>query len=416
MTVRATAKIIARTPATCILSGARVALDPLRAIRATLLLRNGKVEAILPGREAPAGLDKSLPVMNLKDHLILPGLINTHDHLHFGLFPRLGSGPYSSWREWAEDIHHPDEPPLLDLLKIPKETRLWRGAIHNALAGVTTVCHHDAPHDLLTSNALPVEVYTDFGWAHSLDDRQWARRYAQTPANQPFILHFAEGTDAQSRRETARLERKVEFNERLVLVHAIGVTEQDWLKLCAAGVWIIWCPTSNLHILGHTLARDLLLSYPSIALGSDSPVSAAGDLLDELQSARALLDLPSDLLYQMVTTRAARLMRLSGDQGTIVVGGVADFLIVRDHGKSPCDSLAALSRRDIAAVMRGGEITVASEEFYILNYLVTEHRLFTFQRHGMQWYVSAPPHVLTLQSSKTDSKPFSPLAEELTNQ
>ncbi|MFZ1084088.1 MAG: amidohydrolase family protein [Terracidiphilus sp.] len=400
------AKTIARSPATCILSGARVALDPWRAIRATLVVQNGKIAAVLPCSEPPVGLVKSLRVISLKDHLIHPGLINAHDHLHFGLFPRLGRGPYPSWREWAGDIYHPDETPLLELLEISKETRLWRGAIHNALAGVTTVCHHDAVHDLLTSNTLPVKVFTDFGWAHSLDDRQWVRRYAQTPANQPFIIHFSEGMDAQSRGETARLERKVKLDERLVLVHAIGVAELDWIKLRAAGVWIIWCPTSNLHILGHTLSRDLLLSYPSIALGSDSPLSATGDLLDELQAARALLDIPSDLLYQMVTTRAARLLRLSGDQGTIVVGGMADFLIVRDREKSPCDSLAALSRSDIAAVMLGGEITVASEEFYKLSNLTTELHLSPFRRHGLQWHIAAPPEVLTLQSSKSDKKSF----------
>ncbi|MGD0548589.1 MAG: methyltransferase type 11, partial [Terracidiphilus sp.] len=323
MTLGTAAGVTEWSSAECILSGARVALDPMRAVWATLVVQKGKIAAVIPGRKAPAGLAKSLRVMNLKDHLILPGLINAHDHLHFGIFPRLGQGPYPSWREWAEDIHHPEEPPLLDLLKIPKETRLWRGAIQNALAGVTTVCHHDAPHDLLTSDTLPVKVHTDFGWAHSLDDRQWARRYVQTPEDRPFILHFAEGMNAQSRRETARLERKVKLNERLVLVHAIGVSKLDWLKLRAAGVWIIWCPTSNLHILGHTLARELLLSYPSIALGSDSPLSAAGDLLDEVQVAQELLDLPSDLLYRMVTTRATRLLRLSGGQGTIAEGGVA---------------------------------------------------------------------------------------------
>jgi cytosine/adenosine deaminase-related metal-dependent hydrolase len=222
--------------------------------------------------------------------------------------------------------------------------------------------------------------------------------------------------DAQSHRETARLERKVKLNERLVLVHAIGVSKLDWLKLRAAGVWIVWCPTSNLHILGHTLARELLLSYPSIALGSDSPLSAAGDLLDEVQAAQGLLDLPSDLIYRMVTTRSARLLRLSEDQGTIAEGGMADLLIVRDHGRPPCDSLTTLIRRDIAAVMRGGEITVASEEFLTRLNLATEERLLPFQRHGLQWHVAAPPGILALQSSQFDKQLFSRLTEELTKQ
>ncbi|MGA3080385.1 MAG: amidohydrolase family protein [Terracidiphilus sp.] len=394
-------------PADYILSGARVALEPWRTVRATLLVRSGKIEAVLPGKMLPAGLPKSVRIVDLKDHLILPGLINAHDHLHFGIFPRLGHGPYPSWREWAEEIYHPEEQPLLDLLKIPKETRLWGGAIHNAFAGVTTVCHHDAPHALLASKALPVNVHANDGWAHSLDDREWTSRYEQTPADQRFIVHFAEGTDAQSYREAARLEREVNLNERLVLVHAVGVSTLDWLKLRAAGVWIVWCPTSNLHILGHTLARGLLLSYPSIALGSDSPISAAGNLLDELQAARTLLDIPPDLLYRTVTTRAAWLLRLTEHRGAIVAGGAADLLITRDNGLPPCESLCTLSRSDIAAVMHGGEVTVASNEFLSQLDQAAQSRLFPLQCHGQRWHVAAPPEVLNLYAEKLHREPSS---------
>ena len=38
---------------------------------------------------------------------IMPGLINAHDHLHFALFPQLGSGPYANATEWAHDIYRP---------------------------------------------------------------------------------------------------------------------------------------------------------------------------------------------------------------------------------------------------------------------------------------------------------------------
>lgn len=416
MRLESSAGIAAEFPPDCLLFGARVAVDPWRAVRAALLVRNGKIEALLPGGEPPAVLAKSLRAINLKDRLILPGLINAHDHLHFGVFPRLGHGPYPSWREWADDIHRPEEQPLLDLLNIPKETRLWWGAIHNALAGVTTVCHHDASHALLASKDLPVKVHQDYGWAHSLDDRRWARRYEHTPANRPFIVHFAEGMDARSHRETARLERKVRLNDRLVLVHAVGVSGSDWLKLRAARVWVVWCPTSNLHILGRTLARDLILSYPSIVLGSDSPISALGDLLSELQAARDLLDIPPDLLYRMVTTRAARLLRLSGRRGVIAPGGVADLLIVRDNGLPPCESLSTLSRGEIEAVMCGGRITVASAEFLSRQGQATESRLFPLQCHGHEWHVAAPPEVLSLHAAKLHRKTSSLPRGELTNQ
>jgi cytosine/adenosine deaminase-related metal-dependent hydrolase len=373
-----------------LLTGARVALDPWRAERVSLLVRDGLVKAIVPGDESPVHCDNSICHVDLKDLLILPGLVNVHDHLHFGMFPRLGHGPYASWREWANDIYHPAEEPLRGLLDVPKETRLWAGVIRNVLAGVTTVCHHDSLHPMLTGGGLPVSVLQEFGWSHSLDDAEWPTRYAQTPKDWPFITHFAEGTDAISEGDVARLEREIVIDDRVVLVHAVGVSKMDWRRMRDAGAWIVWCPTSNLHILGRTLDRDLLLNYPSIALGSDSPISAAGDLLDELQAGRQMLDLPADLLYRMVTTRAARLLRLSAGQGSIRSGGVADLFIVRDRGLSPSEALASLVRSDIAAVMHRGKIVAASEDFLSERGGMGSSELVAMESHGLQWHVDWP--------------------------
>jgi cytosine/adenosine deaminase-related metal-dependent hydrolase len=406
MSLQTSPPLIAGLPQYLLLCNARVALNPWHTVNAALLVRGGKIESILPDYDPPASYVGFARVIDFSDHLILPGLVNAHDHLHFGIFPRLGKGPYPSWREWASDIYHPDEPPLRPLLDVPKAERLWWGMIRNALAGVTTVSHHDKFHPFLDSAEIPVNVHSNFGWAHSLDDSDWAERCAQTPADWPFIVHFAEGVDPRSRREAITLERKIDLNDRIVLVHAVGVTERSWQKLRAASAWIVWCPTSNLHILGRTLARDLLLNYPFIALGSDSPISAAGDLLAELQAARALFDLPSDLLYQMVTTRPARLLRLSAHEGAICAGGAADLLIVRDSGLSPSESLASLTRSDLIAVIHNGKFTVVSNEVTARLDDSSRESLFSLDRHGFQWHVAVPPKELTLSYFSSVAEPL----------
>ena len=403
-------------PHDCILCGARVALGPSRTVRAAVLLRRGRIEAILPGYEPPSAFAKSARAIDVKGHLVLPGLVNAHDHLQFGMFPRLGHGPYSSWREWAADIYRPDEPPLRDLLEIPKDERLWWGIVRNLLAGVTTVCHHDESNALLRSEELPVSVHPRFGWAHSLDGREWKRRYAETPADWPFIVHCAEGLNTRSHREVGKIERAGKLDERMVLVHAVGIGKKDRVKLRAAGAWIVWCPTSNLHILGRTLARDLVLSYPKIALGSDSPISAAGDLLDELQAARSLFDMPADLLYQMVTGRAARLLRLSAAEGAVAEGGQANLLILRDTGRTPCESLASLERSDLAATMHRGEFTVVSEEFQRRLDENALRRLTPIDRHGLRWLIASPPAGLKLRGAQPSQETACNIPAELTKQ
>jgi cytosine/adenosine deaminase-related metal-dependent hydrolase len=373
-----------------LLWGATVALGPLRKAQAALLVREGAIAAILPGCDIPAGMGQLARKVDLRGQLILPGLINAHDHLQFGDFPRLGRGPYPSWREWAADIYQPREMPLRGLLEIPKEERLWAGIRRNVLAGVTTVCHHDASYPMLMRTDIPLTVHREFGWAHSPDDPDWIERYAQTPEAWPFIMHCAEGLDSISRGEIAKIGSAGKLNDRMVLVHAVGAMQQDWLNMHAAGTWVVWCPTSNLHIPGRTLEREVLLSYPRIALGSDSPISAAGDLLDELQAARNLLDIPAELLYRMVTTRASQLLRLKAGEGELSVGGAADLLMVRDAGLSPCESLAALERADLSGVMHRGRFALVAEELCERLDSVSRLALSATEFRGLRWKIACP--------------------------
>src|SRR5579871_1541639 len=65
------------------LRGARVALDASRTEGIDLAIADGR---ILPF-DSRASADTEIDVTG---HLLLPGLINAHDHLEYNLFPRLG--------------------------------------------------------------------------------------------------------------------------------------------------------------------------------------------------------------------------------------------------------------------------------------------------------------------------------------
>ncbi len=244
---------------------------------------------------------------DLRGLQVLRGLINAHDHLEFALFPRLGRRIYANATEWARDIFRPDESPVREHLQVPKRLRLLWGGLRNLAAGVTTVCHHN-PYESVFDKDFPVHVVKNVGWAHSLAFEPDIRKcFDATPPDAPFLIHAGEGTDADAADEIFELHALGVLTGRTVLIHAVGFRADGWKLIRKSGAGVIWCPRSNLFTLGRTLDRSELASGVPIALGTDSPLTAEGDLRDEIGTARELLDgSPMDLTGET----AARLLRL----------------------------------------------------------------------------------------------------------
>src|ERR1700747_2757751 len=59
-------------------------------------------------------------ILNFEHAIVFPGLINSHDHLDFNLFPRLGNKRYNSYVEWGKDIHKHDKQVIDKVQKIPR--------------------------------------------------------------------------------------------------------------------------------------------------------------------------------------------------------------------------------------------------------------------------------------------------------
>jgi cytosine/adenosine deaminase-related metal-dependent hydrolase len=208
-----------------------------------------------------------------------------------------------------------------------------------------------------------VRVVREYGWAHSLTmDAAAAEKKRRTPAGQPFLIHLAEGIDEGSERELRELHGAGALDKDTVLIHGLGLSIQERELLRAAGAGLIWCPSSNVFLFGRTLTTQDIESLPHVALGSDSALTAEGDLLDEVRFALGVTQLPVETLYSFVTRQAARLLRLHEGQGTLRAGGVADIVAVRDRGHRPADTLATLSHREIELVLIGGRVHLASGE------------------------------------------------------
>jgi cytosine/adenosine deaminase-related metal-dependent hydrolase len=344
-----------------VLRGARIATGPDACGLGTVTIREGRVSAIETGLEARHAAQPGVEI-DLIGYLLLPGLINSHDHLGFSLFPRLGHAPYGNYIEWGKDIHERFPDTISKHRAVPKDVRLWWGGIRNLLCGVTTVCHHDPLFPELLGPGFPVRVVETYGWAHSPalgGDLRAARR--ATPAGSSFILHACEGIDRAAHDELGFLDALDVLDESAVLVHGLALDREGAALIKVRGASLIACPSSN-EFLFHTLPdMRLFLDAARVALGNDSPLTAAGDLLDEVRFAIARCGISPREAYRMVTTVPAEILRLDGFRGSIREGGAADLIALRDTGLSPAERLSMLRADDVELVLVGGQVHLASD-------------------------------------------------------
>jgi cytosine/adenosine deaminase-related metal-dependent hydrolase/SAM-dependent methyltransferase len=371
--------------------GARFALDGRTNLEGEVHIADSRMEIIrseAPVRQPRIRADASL---DLRGFLVLPGLINAHDHLEFGLFPRLGKGGYKNFLEWAEDIHHPGASPVVEHRQVPRDVRLWWGGIRNVLCGVTTVCHHNPYDPEVFSNDFIVRVLKDYGWAHSLAlEPDAAVKKEQTPAGRPFLIHLGEGVDEQSAEEIFQLSRAGALDADTVVIHGLGIGIKGIELLRSAGAGLIWCPTSNQFLFGRTLTHKELQALPKVALGSDSALTAKGDLLDEIRYAYEVLETPARDLYGYVTRGPAKLLALRDGEGQFRPGASADLIAVRHRGLTPAETLAQLSYRDIELVLLGGRVQLASTELMRRLPARAREGLRCLSIEGMDRWIRAP--------------------------
>jgi cytosine/adenosine deaminase-related metal-dependent hydrolase/SAM-dependent methyltransferase len=345
------------------LLGTRIALDGETSIDGNVEIQAGRIASITTSQHVRASAETTQSgSVDLSGYLLLPGLINAHDHLEFSLYPNLGRGPYISCEGWASDIHLNDSKVIARHQSVPKDVRLWWGAIRNLLCGVTTVCHHNPLQPELTDPEFPLNVVKNFGWAHSLTvDPQMAAAFQATPADAPFITHACEGLDEAAADEIFDLDRIGVLEERTVLIHGLALTPDGIALLNKRGATVVWCPTSNRFLFDRTHSRETITSLRQVLLGSDSPLTSSGDLLDEVHFAHREAGVAANEVYRMVFDRAAHVFPLNDGQGTIRPDAIADLIAVRDRGFAPAETLVGMKAADVELVIVGGRVQVACD-------------------------------------------------------
>jgi cytosine/adenosine deaminase-related metal-dependent hydrolase len=303
--------------------------------------------------------------VDLEGYTIFPGLINAHDHLELNHYPRTKFREvYNNAHEWGEDVNaRLNESPFKELRAYPLWDRLFIGGLKNLLCGATTVAHHNPPHKELFRKDFPVRVLKKYGWAHSLHfstDEEVVASYRSTPKDVPWFIHLAEGTDEVAAGEYKRLKALGCVGKNMVIVHGVGLTQEDIVDAAPKIRGLVWCPSTNAFLLAKTARIDLWIdSGGKFAFGSDSRLTADGDLMDESLPSKEVFDIlefsPVPIIEEPERPLTSHAAEIIGCQtvGFLQVNAKADWFIL------PTD---LYTRSEIELVVKGGVPQIGDPE------------------------------------------------------
>lgn len=339
---------------------ARVVDSARGEIGTTLRIARGRIDGV---NVAPQRGDIHF---DLDNAIIAPAFLNAHDHLELNNFPRWKNRPrYANAREWAIEgnARLDSDAEIVAARRVPLADRLFVGGLKNLLSGATTVAHHNPCHAPLRAKNFPVRVVKLYGWSHSLYlSPDFARDYRNTPRSAPYMIHLAEGTDADAQTELAQLDDAGALADNTVLIHGVGLTETQRAHAIQKRAALVWCPGSNFFLLNETARVREFSDAHLLAVGSDSRLTGERDLLDELRAARETKQISNDALLRAVTSDAAQILRMR-DVGNIERGMRADLVILPNAFRSAADALGNLARADLRAVLLDGQARVADLDF-----------------------------------------------------
>lgn len=350
-----------------------VAVTP-RKIRsaASLLVEEGRI--------AGFGLGASCELRVGSDAFVYPALINCHDHLRGNYLPRVGPPEgrfYPNWASWDADLKASSV--YSERSAISAAQMYGLGGYKNLFSGVATV-HDHFPHELNEAYlaALPIRVLEEYCLAHECSsfDLKWgagieAEHEMARAKSWPFVTHLEEGFDPESMDGIGALERAGALDERDLLVHCIGFSDEDIKKVRRAGASVAWCPASNYFMFNLSCKiRKLLRAGVNVALGTDSTHTGSVNLLAEMKFARASYrelygeELPAKTLFDMVTVNAAKALGLSGRAGVLEPGAWADVAVFKARAEDPYESLALAECADLELLTLEGVPVYGDEEKY----------------------------------------------------
>lgn len=404
----------------------------------SVLIRNGRIVAIMPQAEARALTARE--TVELPGRALIPGLVNAHGHA--GMTLLRGIADDLPLHTWLQDHIWPLEGEWVSEEFVQHGSQL---AMAEMLRGGTT-CFADmyffpeAVARAATQAGMRVQLASpvfDFpsAWGRDADDyiskatrlhdeyrnsqlvsMAFGPHAPYTVSDAPLqrIVMLAEELDipvhmhihetAQEVDDAVRehgrrpLQRLLELGlpgPRLLAVHATQLNGEEVSLLAETGSHVVHCPQSNLKLAsGFCDVQRLHDAGVNVALGTDGAASNNDlDLFAEMQSAALLAKavsgdasaLPAHQALRMATLNGARAMGLDDRIGSLEPGKQADLCAVNLDTLNtwpvynPVSQLVYSSRSDqVTDVWIGGERVLAGGEHRTIN-------ISALREHVMRW-------------------------------
>lgn len=348
----------------------------------SLAIKDGIVVSILPQDEAISRY-KPLTVVNLPNHALIPGLINSHTHAAMNLLRGIaGDLPLMDWLQnhiWPAEakwvspsfVRNGVDLALAEMLRsgttcfcdmyfFPEEAAY--AARDSGMRAVVGLIMIDFPsayaqgsdeylskglklHDDLRATKLIRTAFAPHA-PYSVSDEPLKRiaMYADE-LDIPISMHVhetahevSESEQRTGKRPITRLQELGLLSPRLNAVHMTQLTDEEISLIAESGVSVIHCPESNLKLAsGFCPAQTLLDAGINVALGTDGAASNNDlDMMAEMRTAALLAkgvanDATAVSAYtalRMATINGAKALGLEDETGSLEKGKSADIVAI----------------------------------------------------------------------------------------
>lgn len=342
-----------------------------------------RITALLPAAEARQTI-QSEHIVDLDNHVLIPGLVNAHGHTPMSLFRGIADDmPLQAWLQehiWPLEGQFVTETFVQDGAELAIAEMLlggttcftdmyffpeavarvatranMRAQLSSPVLDFPTIWARNADEYIAKATALHDEyrnselVHTAFGphAPYTVSDAPLKKiSVLAEELDIPVHMHVhetaeevADAVAATGKRPLQRLADLGLVSPRLVCVHATQLTADEMDNLATQGAHVVHCPESNLKLasgfceVGKLQARGI-----NVALGTDGCASNNDlDMFSEMRTAALLAKgvagdarvVPAHQALQMATLNGAKALGLDADFGSIEPGKFADLTAVR---------------------------------------------------------------------------------------